>query len=162
MKKSTSRIAPDREECLNMARNCASANLRRTERLVTRHYDSYLEVTGVTAVQLPMLAMISSAEEPTFRLMTETMELDRSTLSRNLNLLQRLGLIEIGQSSGPKPGLLKLTPKGRRVLTVAHEQWKRAHRELMKLVKNDAYAEGLVFLRQLRRSARGRGAKAAH
>src|SRR5687767_856685 len=101
MKKRTPRTpSPNRDECLNMSRLCASANLRKTERLITRHYDSYLERAGVTAVQLPMLAMIHSAPGPTFRLLTEQLELDRSTLSRNLALLKRLGLIEIGAPLG--------------------------------------------------------------
>ncbi|MFL6245780.1 MAG: MarR family winged helix-turn-helix transcriptional regulator [Thermoanaerobaculia bacterium] len=137
-----------------MARHCLSANLRKTERLITRHYDSYLEPAGVTAVQLPMLAMIHTAPEPTFRLLTEQLELDRSTLSRNLALLQRLGYIEIGASIGPKPGRIKLTAKGRKVLRLAHERWKRAHRDLMKLIDGQEVAEGLTFLKRLRGSAR--------
>lgn len=156
MKKRTPRPAsPDRDECLNMARLCASANLRRTERLITRHYDSYLERAGVTAVQLPMLAMIHSAPEATFRLLTEQLELDRSTLSRNLRLLQSLGLIDIGAPIGPKPGPIHLTTKGRKVLRAAHTQWKRAHSDLMKVFGSEKYTDGLSFLKQLRRSARG-------
>src|SRR5687768_17410275 len=155
MKKRTPQAqAPDPDECLFMARHCLSTNLRKTERLITRHYDSYLESAGVTAVQLPMLAMIRTAPEPTFRLLTEQLELDRSTLSRNLALLQRLGYIEIGASAGPKPGPIKLTTKGRKVLRAAHEQWKRAHRDLMKLIDGEEVAEGLTFLKHLRGSAR--------
>ena len=162
MKKRTPRAAcPDRDDCLHMARSCASANLRKTERLITRHYDSYLERSGVTAVQLPMLAMIHSAPEPTFRLMTEQLELDRSTLSRNLALLKRLGLIEIGAPAGPKPGPISLTTKGRKALRTAHEQWKRAHSDLMKLMGGETYTAGLSFLKKLRGSARTARGKAA-
>jgi DNA-binding MarR family transcriptional regulator len=137
-----------------MARQCLSASLRRTERLVTRHYDAYLEQAGVTAVQLPMLAMIAAAPEPTFRLLTDQLELDRSTLSRNLGLLARLGLVEIGPSSGPKPGLISLTRKGRDTLRRAHVQWLRAHHELMELLDADEVTEGMLFLKELRGNAR--------
>ena len=155
MKKSTPHSqSPDPDECLAMARYCMSANLRKTERLITRHYDSYLEPSGVTAVQLPMLAMIRTAPEPTFRLLTEQLELDRSTLSRNLNLLQRLGYIEIGPPSGPKPGPITLTTKGRKVLRHAHERWKLAHRDLLKMLDTDAFTDGLAFLKLLRGGAR--------
>ena len=156
MKKSAPRGSkpPTREECLEMARSCLSAGLRRTERLVTRHYDSYLAGAGVTAVQLPMLAMIGTAPEPSFRMLTETLELDRSTLSRNLALLQRLGLVEIGAPSGPKPGLIQLTRKGATALREGHVQWKRAHRDLMKLLDEKAVASGMKFLKTLRGSAR--------
>ena len=154
MKKRTVPPSPDRDECLAMARLCLSANLRRTERLITRHYDSYLEPVGVTAVQLPMLAMIATAASPTFRLLTEQLELDRSTLSRNLALLQRLGYIEIGAPLGPKPGPIKLTRKGRNVLRDAHEQWQLAHRALLKLLDDDSYSAGMTFLKRLRGNAR--------
>lgn len=137
-----------------MARQCLSHNLRRTERLITRHYDSYLAEAGVTAVQLPMLAIVGSAEEPTFRLLTKELELDRSTLSRNLALLQRIGLVEIGAPSGPKPGLIKLTRKGKNALRAAHEQWKRAHHDLIALLDQESYASGLSFLKKLRVSTR--------
>jgi DNA-binding MarR family transcriptional regulator len=146
---------PGREECLTMARSCLSANLRRTERLVTRHYDQHLAEAGVTAVQLPILATIASASEPTFRLLSENLELDRSTLSRNLNLLQRRGLLKLGVSSGPKPGLITLTPKGRDALARAHVHWLDAHRALEEAVAGSALTEGLGFLKKLRRAVRG-------
>lgn len=155
MKKRTPKPAsPDRDECLAMARLCLSSNLRKTERLITRHYDSYLADAGVTAVQLPMLAMIETGPDATFRLLTEQLELDRSTLSRNLALLERLGLIDIGAPRGPKPGLIKLTRKGRNVLAAAHEQWQRAHRDLLAALDADAYSSGMSFLKQLRGTAR--------
>jgi len=150
----SSRKGPDRDECLAMSKLCLSMNLRRTERLVTRHYDSYLEPAGVTAVQLPILATIASASQPSFRLLTEQLGLDRSTLSRNLALLQRIGYVDIGPSSGPKPGLISLTTKGRHVLRRAHEQWKEAHRALMEELEESSLRGGMMFLKRLRQEAR--------
>lgn len=152
---------PHRDECLAMNRLCLSANLRRTERLVTRHYDAYLAEAGVTAVQLPILAIIASAPEPTFRLLTEVLELERSTLSRNLALLERLDYVAIGPSSGPKPGLLALTDQGTDVLARAHRQWKRAHRALVTAFDDEAITSGMGFLKHLRGRARRTPASAA-
>jgi len=146
---------PGREECLNMARSCLSMNLRKTERLVTRHYDSYLADAGVTAVQLPLLAIIAAADEPTFRLLAEQMELDRSTLSRNLSLLEREGLLEIGPSSGPKPGRLSLTRKGRQALAKGSRRWQQAHRALVDAMPGEELKGGISFLKQLRQHTRG-------
>lgn len=140
-----------------MARSCLSMNLRKTERLVTRHYDSYLADAGVTAVQLPLLAIIAAAEEPTFRLLAEQMELDRSTLSRNLSLLEREGLLEIGPSSGPKPGRLSLTRKGRGALAKASRRWNEAHRALVDAMPAEELKGGVAFLKQLRHRTRGTG-----
>ena len=140
-----------------MARLCLSALLRRTERLVTRHYDEYLAETGVSAVQLPILAIVATADQPTFRLLAEELELDRSTLSRNLSVLERMGLLDIGPSSGPKPGPIGLTTKGRHALRRAHTLWRRAHRALEGALPGEELAAGLSFLRDLRRGARSAG-----
>lgn len=140
-----------------MARLCLSALLRRTERLVTRHYDAYLTKAGVSAVQLPILAIVATADEPTFRLLAEELELDRSTLSRNLAVLERMGLLSIAASSGPKPGPIGLTTKGRAALRRAHTLWRKAHRELEGTLSGQEMSAGLTFLRDLRRGARDAG-----
>lgn len=145
---------PDAEQCLVMARNCLSASLRRTERLITRHYDSYLEGTGVTAAQLPILATIHAVPEPTFRLLAEQLDLDRSTLSRNLSLLERRGLLEIGASSGPKPAGLALTRKGREALRRAHVRWTSAHNQLEQALASPSMTKVLSSLQAVRRNAR--------
>jgi len=137
-----------------MSRFCLSANLRRTERLVTRHYDAYLEEAGVSAVQLPILGIVALADEPSFRLLADELELDRSTLSRNLSVLERNGLLTIGQSSGPKPGKIALTANGRSTLRRAHALWRDAHRALEKALSGMELSAGLAFLRNLRRGVR--------
>ncbi len=154
MKQPSQREEPGRDECLRMNRLCLSANLRKTERLITRHYDTYLADAGVTAVQLPILAILASAEVPTFRLLSQELGLDRSTLSRNLALLQRAGLVLIGPSSGPKPGLISLTPRGRETLQRGYQRWTQAQAHLETLLTNGEIEEGLAFLKTLRRGAR--------
>lgn len=137
-----------------MYRLCVSTSLRKTERIVTRHYDAHLAESGITAVQLPILAAIGGAAEPTFRMLAEQLELDRSTLSRNLALLERRGLLVIGPSSGPKPGLLGLTPEGNDTLVRAHKLWLDAHGSLESAVSGAGLAQGLRFLRRLRSAVR--------
>jgi DNA-binding MarR family transcriptional regulator len=161
MKHPSQREEPGRDECLRMNRLCLSANLRKTERLITRHYDAYLADAGVTAVQLPILATIASAEEPTFRLLSRELGLDRSTLSRNLALLERVGFVDIGPSSGPKPGLISLTRKGRDTLRRAHKRWNEAHSLLEQMLTNSEIEDGLGFLKTLRRGARAASDAAA-
>jgi DNA-binding MarR family transcriptional regulator len=137
-----------------MWRTCLSANLRKTERMVTRHYDSYLEEAGVTAVQLPIIAMIASAPEPTFRMLSEELDLDRSTLSRNLAVLRERGLLDIGPSSGPKPGAITLTREGETTLARAHKAWQKAHRALEKSLSPNEMAGAVKVLRNVRSTLR--------
>lgn len=145
---------PDRDECIAMGRTCLSASLRRTERIVTRHYDSWLEEAGVTAVQFPMLANIAANEEATFRSMSEQLDIDRSTLSRNLALLSEKGLVTIGPSSGPKPGPITLTSRGRGALRKAFARWQQAQKEMETALSEEGVEGALSVLKALRRAAR--------
>lgn len=149
---------PSDDQCRTMARQCLSANLRRTERLVTRHYDSYLAGTGVSAVQLPILGIVATVEEPTFRILAEELDLDRSTLSRNLAVLERDGILAIQPPSGPKPGLISLTAKGRAALRGAWPRWNEAHRLLEDALSREGLTSGLSFLRALRQGLRAEAA----
>jgi len=137
-----------------MARNCLSASLRKTERIVTRHYDGYLAEAGLTAAQLPILAVIAATEEPTFRLLAEELDLDRSTLSRNLALLRSRRLVKIDAPSGPKPGLISLTARGKEALRNAHGRWREAQAALADSVSSPKLAEAIRVLKSLRRAMR--------
>jgi DNA-binding MarR family transcriptional regulator len=147
------RIASKRpavEDCLEMSRHCLSSNLRKTERLVTRLYDSYLAKAGVTAAQLPILAMIHSLPSASFRELSERLVLERSTLSRNLAVLQRDGLVDLGKPSGPIPGRISVTARGRRILERAHRQWILAHETVASLLSPNSLAHTLRVLETLR------------
>jgi DNA-binding MarR family transcriptional regulator len=146
---------PSRDDCVAMWRLCLSANLRRTERIVTRHYDAYLAESGLTAAQLPIMASIAGAEEPTFRLLAEQLDLDRSTLSRNLALLRGRRLVKIDAPSGPKPGLITLTAKGKEALRDAHGRWREAQAALAGSVSSSTLDEAMRLLKILRRAMRG-------
>jgi DNA-binding MarR family transcriptional regulator len=148
---------PSRDDCVAMARLCLSANLRRTERVITRHYDEYLAESGLTAVQLPILACIAAAEEATFRLLAEQLDLDRSTLSRNLTLLRDRRLVKLGAPSGPKPGLIALTARGKEALRDAHGRWREAQAALADSVSSPTLDETIRLLKLLRRAKRGSG-----
>jgi DNA-binding MarR family transcriptional regulator len=148
---------PSRDDCVAMARLCLSANLRRTERVITRHYDEYLAESGLTAVQLPILACIAAAEEATFRLLAEQLDLDRSTLSRNLTLLRDRRLVKLGAPSGPKPGLIALTARGREALRDAHGRWREAQAALADSVSSPTLDETIRLLKLLRRAKRSSG-----
>ena len=114
-----------------MAKTCASSNLRRIARLVTRHYDRYLEPTGVTATQLPILAAIGAEMGESISHLAEILGIERSTLSRDLNVLRRKGLVESRPGADERVQRLATTAKGSHVLHEAHKAWERAHTELM-------------------------------
>jgi len=119
------RITPD--QALHMAKYCASINLRNAARAVTRHYDRGLRTAGVTAVQLPLLAAISYGANASIAALAAALDLERSTISRDLEVLVRRGYVKRAAGGDKRATALELTPKGHAVLSKAFEAWNLAH-----------------------------------
>jgi DNA-binding MarR family transcriptional regulator len=139
----------NRQRAIGMARMCASSNLRRVERQVTDHYDEFLRPTGVTALQLPILAAISAGMGGSIGVLAESLGLERSTLSRDLRVLEKKKLLESFFGEDRRTRSLRLTREGERTLDKAHAAWQRAHAQLLAASAN---LEELV--RNLRRFER--------
>lgn len=104
---------------------CTGARLRRLSRRVTAFYEHHLRVTGLKLSQFSLLVQLS--EQPqSLTVLADRMELDRTTLTRNLKLLLDQGLV--GESSGAdaRQRLFVLSAKGLRVRGDARKQWRQA------------------------------------
>ncbi len=67
--------------------------------------------------------------------LAEAVELDQSTMTRNLAVLKNLGVVEIkvGHQDG-RTKLIKLSPKGARILKKACISWENAQAEARSLL----------------------------
>jgi DNA-binding MarR family transcriptional regulator len=139
-----------RQMAVRMARTCASSNLRRIERKVTDHYDAFLRPTGITAVQLPILAAIGAGLADSISSLAKALGLERSTLSRDLNVLEKKKLVEAVLGSDKRTRALRLTRRGLRTLDRAHEAWQSAQSHLLSSSEN--LEELLRRLRRFERS----------
>ena len=116
-----------RDTALQMRRLCASVNLRRAARVVTRHYDAALRGAGISATQLPLLAAIAAGTNTSIRALAETLDLERSTISRELETLKRAGLVATASGTDRRATALQLTARGERALAAGFRAWQRAH-----------------------------------
>jgi DNA-binding MarR family transcriptional regulator len=60
------------------------------------------------------------------------MNLDRSTLVRNLNKLQKMKLISYEYENNSKSKVIRLTLDGNKKLSEAHADWKKIQNSLLK------------------------------
>ncbi len=74
---------------------CAGMQLRMAERLVSRFLEAQLQKAGLSVAQFSLMAQIAAARDDTVNALAGRMGLDQSTLSRNLQALERQGLVEI-------------------------------------------------------------------
>ncbi len=86
-------------------------------------YDAALDAAGINLAQFSLLRSIARLGPVSLTALSETTELDRSTLGRNVRVLERLGLVAIGGGKDQREAMLSLSPNGKTTLAVALPLW---------------------------------------
>jgi DNA-binding MarR family transcriptional regulator len=112
---------------------CAGWASRLAARRITNFLEERIQDSGLRLAQFGLMAQIAAAPDDTLGALAERTGLDQSTLSRNLQVLEGAGLIEI--AAGDKDARRRavwLTEKGAQSLEAGLADWKRAHGQLAK------------------------------
>jgi DNA-binding MarR family transcriptional regulator len=109
---------------------CACATIRRASRAVTQLYDRWLRDHGIEGPQFALLAMLERLGECNQTTMGQRLDLDKTTLSRNLKLLKQRGWIDITPGADARERRVALTADGRRRLAAAKPAWRKAQSQL--------------------------------
>lgn len=115
----------------SMRRDCLALRVRQLNRRVTRIYDTALRPLGVTTAQLNVLVAVALGGAPRPAAIARVLDLEKSTLSRNLRRMAEHGWIDIGAAGGNGGGgaqEVRLLPAGRRLLERALPLWRAAQR----------------------------------
>ena len=118
---------------------CAGWNARLAARRITAFLNRRMQDSSLSLAQFGLMAQIASARDDTLSELAQRTGLDQSTLSRNLQVLEAAGVIEI--AAGEKDARRRaawLTQKGAQSLESGLADWKRAHGELAKRLDPDA------------------------
>lgn len=110
------------------ASSCLATRVRQLSRIVTRVYDDVMRPLGITASQFTLLTQLAQQDGITAVEIGYTLDIEKSTLSRNLKRLLALGLIVMDPPAGRRGRGLHLTPKGQAVLKDAYPVWQEAQR----------------------------------
>jgi DNA-binding MarR family transcriptional regulator len=105
-----------------IAQDCMASRVRRLERLLTRIYDEALRSQGLTGSQLGMLVAIQLSGKTTAAVVGQRLDLEKSTVSRNLARLAAAGLVD------PSDGL-RITARGSAAIAACHPAWRQAQRK---------------------------------
>lgn len=109
-----------------MARECYCAVLRTAARKVTSMYDAALEPVGLNLAQYSLLRNIAAASPLSLTELGRRVELDRSTIGRNVRLLQRRDFVQATPGADQRETTLDLTDTGRQALQRARPLWDEA------------------------------------
>ena len=114
-----------------IASTCACFTLRKAMRAVTQHYDAALQSCDLKVTQFTLLAALNVAGAAPVGMLAEELVMDRTTLTRNVELLIRDGLAEIVPGQDKRMKLLKSTDKGRTVFARAIPLWEEAQNSIV-------------------------------
>lgn len=114
---------------------CLCTRLRRASRGVSRLYDDALSGVGLNAAQYSLLRHLQRLDQPSITDLSEAMGLERSTLGRNLRVLEGRSLVTLQGGTDQRHRLVGLTEAGERLLGDALDAWQGVQVQLKQRVQ---------------------------
>ena len=111
--------------------DCLCMNLRSAAQQLTRAYDSALSPAGITANQFSLMNLIRTGDDPTMKDLARASDLDRSTLGRNLRVLEKQKLIAMRVGEDARTRVISLTREGRQAVRTAAPLWQQIQDDLI-------------------------------
>jgi len=105
---------------------CSSFKLRQLSRRVSQHFDQIVSVAGLKTTQYSLLSHVVRLGPVKPGELASEMEMDASTLTRNLQPLVAQGWVEVGPGADGRSRLVAATDAGREKHAEAKREWKRA------------------------------------
>jgi DNA-binding MarR family transcriptional regulator len=130
---------------------CLVFNTRMAARAVTRRYDGLLRPYGVTSAQFSLLGGIKRGEGQSVSELAERNGIDRTSLTRNLDRLERMGLITSAPAAKGNARVCDLTADGEALVAKLVPLWVEAQTEMRQLLSAGDFSTTLGVLKRLSR-----------
>jgi len=145
----------DKDTCIKMGATCTCFNLRRAARMVTQAFDEYLRPSGLKTTQLSLLVAAFLQPDLPLGKLARMMGSDRTTLSRNLKLLEKKGMVNLEKGEDQRQVRVSLTPQGLEAMERAVPLWQEAQDRIEDGVGLEKWGSMLGDLRMLGKVVRG-------
>jgi DNA-binding MarR family transcriptional regulator len=109
---------------------CTCYRLRQTARLLSRNYDRFLAPVGISIGQFGLLSTLDAMKGQSISELAGVLQMERTTLTRNLLPLKKLGYIAIAEGADRRAKSLCLTRSGQKALASARPLWSSAQQSL--------------------------------
>lgn len=123
---------------------CACFNSRKIARAITGYFDKKIREAGINGTQFTLLAGVNYFQPVTVNKLAERLVMDRTTLSRNVNVLEKGGLCESSPGQEDKRQReIKLTKEGKQTLEIAYPLWKEAQEHFYQFFDKKEWKENV-------------------
>lgn len=117
---------PDLHACLC----CTAFNLRKATRAVSQFYDAILRPSGIRGTQYSLLVALKLKGKALITELAEETVMDRTTLTRNLEVMERQGLVDVAPGEDKRTRIVSITDKGLAILQEAYPMWLEAQDQI--------------------------------
>ena len=128
---------------------CFCLASRQAARKITRLYDRYMQKSGVRVTQFTILAQLMLRGEMPIGKLAGILGMERTTLTRNLTLLEQRKWISIKPGDDPRSRIIAITAQGRGVVRRVFPYWSKAQAHVGKMLGGDGQAALKVLSRSL-------------
>jgi DNA-binding MarR family transcriptional regulator len=120
-----------------IARDCVAVRLRLLNRVITNVYDDALRPLGLKVSQMNILVVAARLGVAEPSQVCRMLQIDLSTLSRNLERLRARGWIESVPDRDARVHPFRVTRQGRELLEQAYPLWEKAQQRAIDLLGED-------------------------
>src|SRR6266540_6070861 len=121
--------------------SCTCGELRKADRAITLLYDNAFKSSGLLSTQLGVLDTICNADSIKISDLAEKQGMDRTTLTRNLAVLERQGFIKISSGKDQRTRIVTTTQKGRNAVANAIPLWNDVQRTVKQQMGENSWRE---------------------
>lgn len=119
---------------------CTVYRLRMVTRRATRLYDRHLAPTGLGIAQFGLLNAIWSRAGASVTDIAALLDMERTTLTRNLGPLVRRGFVALGAGPDKRSRSVTVTAAGKEAVRNARPYWRAAQAELASALGEERHA----------------------
>jgi len=130
---------PDSTDYMACA-SCFCLASRQAARKITRLYDSHMQASGIRVTQFTILSQLMLRGEMPIGKLAGMLGVERTTLTRNLALLEQRKWISIKPGDDPRSRLIGITAQGRGMVRRGFPYWSKAQAEVGGLLGDDGQA----------------------
>jgi DNA-binding MarR family transcriptional regulator len=118
---------PNTQTDISAARDCVCLASRRASRAITRAFDRRLRPHGIRATQFSLLVALIEAGPTSIGDLAEELGIERTTLSRNLDVVAAQGWVKVGIGNrDARARIVSVTRSGRKAVVTALGAWREA------------------------------------
>lgn len=122
----------------SMRDECLGNRIGKLHRIVSRRFDQNMRPLGLSGPQLKVLAVLMENGPVTPSTIADLLAIERSTISRNVSLMERNGWVESDSAPSGRTKTVSLTESGVEMLASANDAWSAAQSDVLGMLGPDA------------------------